>query len=264
MTGYFSPLGSALARLTEAALARLATDRVVALSPLQRAELGRLLWLDPGRIVILPNALDLSSFATLPSRGAFRRELGIPAETFLWGAVGRLAPVKNYAQLFAVARLLRERLGEAAPAVVAVGGGEGLEAFRQRVVDEGLAGRLVFCGPRLDLPQIYADLDGAVLCSHQEGTPLSLLEAIACGLPIVATAVGGVPDLLELTFEGPLEHRVFRQLERPHGVLVPPGDAAAMAEQLAARPSRRAPAAATSPFGLPRLLDDLESLYAAG
>src|SRR5207244_8984190 len=108
---------------------------------------------------------------------AFRRELGIAPATFLWGAVGRVAPVKNYGLLVDAARLLHARLGDAAPAIVVVGGGPGLEGWRQRVRDEGLGGRLFFCGPRLDLPQIYADLDGAVLSSRQEGTPLWLLEA---------------------------------------------------------------------------------------
>ena len=77
-----------------------------------------------------------------------------------------------------------------------------------------------------------------MLSSHREGTPLSLLEAIACGLPIAATAVGGVPDLLLRTFEGPVDARTYRELERPRGVLVAPGDAPALAAALAERPAR--------------------------
>lgn len=264
LTGYFSPLASAAFRGVEALLARAATDRIVALSPLQRAEIARLLRLDPRRIVVVPNALDVAAFRTLPPRGAFRRELGVADSRFLWGAVGRIAPVKNYGLLFAVARLLRERHGEAAPVIAVVGGGEDLVGFRQRVRDEGLEGSLVFGGPRLDLAQVYADLDGVVLSSHQEGTPLSLIEAMVCGLPIVATAVGGVPDLLLRTFEGPLGARVYRQAEPPHGVLVEPGDAAAMAAGLAERPARRPGHGDSSPYRLSRLLDDLESLYDGG
>jgi glycosyltransferase involved in cell wall biosynthesis len=261
LTGYFSPVASAIFRGVESVLARVATNRVVALSPLQRAEIARLLRLHPARIVIVPNAIDLASLETLPPRGDFRRELGIPEGKFLWGAVGRIAPVKNYAQLVTVARLLRERRGEAAPAIVVVGGGEGLDGFRRQVRDEGLEGRLVFCGPRLDLPQIYADLDGVVLCSHQEGTPLSLIEATVCGLPIVATAVGGVPDLLLRTFAGGLWNRRFYNLERPRGALVTPGNTGELADHLAEQPPRRAPEASSSVFHLPRLLDDLEALY---
>lgn len=264
LTGYFSPLLSAVARGVEALLARVATDRIVALSPLQRVEIARLLRLDPRRIAIVPNALDVSAFLALPPRGPFRRELGVADSQFLWGAVGRIAPVKNYGLLFDVARLLRERLGDAAPVIAVVGGGDGLEGFRRRVVGEGLEGRLVFCGPRLDLPRVYADLDGMVLSSHQEGTPLSLLEAMVCGLPIVATEVGGVPDLLLRSFDGPLGDRVYRALEQPHGVLVPAGDAAAIAARLAERPARRPGQAESSPYRLSRLLDDLEALYAGG
>jgi glycosyltransferase involved in cell wall biosynthesis len=264
LTGYFPPLTSAVFRGVEALLARAATDRIVALSPLQRAEIARLLRLDPRRIVVVPNALDVSAFRTLPPRGAFRCELGVPDSQFLWGAIGRIAPVKNYDLLFDVARLLREHEGDAAPAIVVIGGGDGLEGFRRRARSEGLLGRLTFCGPRLDLPAVYADLDGVVLCSHQEGTPLSLIEAMVCGLPIVATEVGGVPDLLLRSFEGPLGNRVYRALERPHGVLVHPGDAAAMAARLAERPARRPGQAESSPYRLSRLLDDLEALYDDG
>ena len=260
MTGYFGRLGSALSRGMEALLARVATDRIVALSPLQRAEIATLLRLDPARVVVVPNALNLDSFAQLPARGAFRRELGVADDAFLWGAVGRLAPVKNYDMLFDVARGLRVRTGDGAPALVVVGGGDTLESYRQRVAGAGLEGRLVFCGPRLDLPQVYADLDGVVLCSRQEGTPLSLIEAIVCGLPIVATAVGGVPDLLLRTFHGSPRDRWFEELSEPRGVLVAPGDAAAMTEALLLCPGRRVDRDAAT-FGLPRLLDDLEDLY---
>ncbi len=264
LTGYFSPLTSAVFRGIEALLARAATDRIVALSPLQRTEIARLLRLDPRRIVVVPNAIDVAAFRTPPPRGAFRRELAVPEAQFLWGAVGRLAPVKNYALLFDVARLLRERQGDAAPVIAVIGGGDGLAEFRQRLRSEGLEGRLIFCGPRLDLAQIYADLDGVVLSSNQEGTPLSLIEAMVCGLPIVATEVGGVPDLLLRSFSGPLGNRVYHTEERPHGVLVHPGDAAAMSARLAERPARRPGQAESSPYRLSRLVDDLETLYENG
>lgn len=261
LTGYFSPAISAASRVVEGALARYATDRIVALSPLQKAELVRLLRLDPSRIVIIPNALDLSDFESLPPRGTFRREHGIPESRTLWGAIGRIAPVKNYSLLFDVSRSLRARLGTDAPVIVVIGGGDGLEGFRDRARREGLAESLVFCGPRFDLPQIYSDLDGVVLCSNQEGTPLCLIEAMVCGLPVVATAVGGVPDLLTSTFEGPLGNRIYRDLAEPRGTLVPAGDADGLAEALSRRPTRRAPEDRKSPFRLERLLDDFEALY---
>ncbi len=259
--GYFSPFQSAAIRVAESLLARWATDRIVALSPLQKAELASLLRLDPSRIAIVPNALDLAAFDPRPPRGAFRRELGIDDDRTVWAAVGRVAPVKNYPLLFSVALLLRARLGVRAPVIVVVGGGDDLPRLRDRTRQEGLTEALIFCGPRFDLPQIYSDVDGVVLCSRQEGTPLSLIEAIACGLPVAATAVGGVPDLLTKTFEGPLEDRLFRDLDQPRGTLVPQGDAEGLARALSLPPSRRPPEGRASPFRLDRLLDDLESLY---
>jgi glycosyltransferase involved in cell wall biosynthesis len=261
LTGYFSPAFSLAMRVIEGALARYPTDRIVALSPLQKTELVRLLRLDPSRIVVIPNALELSEYDSLPPRGTFRRELGIPENRTLWGAIGRIAPVKNYSLLFEVSRSLAARLGAHAPVVVVVGGGDGLEEFRDRARREGLADSLIFCGPRFDLPQIYSDLDGVVLCSNQEGTPLCLIEAMVCGLPVVATAVGGVPDLLTRTFEGPLRSRIYRDLAEPRGSLVAAGDAAGLAEALSRRPSKRPPEGRTSPFRLERLLDDYEALY---
>ena len=261
LTGYFSPAVSLAMRVVEGALARFPTDRIVALSPLQKAELAALLRLPPARIVIVPNGLDLSDFDSLPPRGAFRRELAIPEGRTLWGAIGRIAPVKNYPLLFDVSRSLRSRFGPDAPAIVVVGGGEGLGGLRDRVRREGLDGSLVFCGPRFDLPQVYSDLDGVVLCSNQEGTPLCLIEAMACGLPVAATAVGGVPDLLTRTFEGPLETRVYRDLAEPRGTLVAAGDADGLTEALSRRVERRPPEGRTSPFRLERLIDDYEALY---
>ena len=92
--------------------------------------------------------------------------------------------------------------------------GAALEALVEQL---GLADRVWFAGWRDDLPRIYADLDALVISSNNEGTPVSIIEAMAARVPVVATEVGGVPDLLR---DGQL------------GTLVPPEDAGALAEAI--------------------------------
>jgi glycosyltransferase involved in cell wall biosynthesis len=114
----------------------------------------------------------------------------------------------------------------------------------------------VFASWRRDLPRIYADLDVLVVSSDNEGTPVSAIEAMAAGRPVVATRVGGLPDLIS---------------DRKTGVLVPPRDptalAAAVLELLRDEPFARAlgqtaSAAVVERFATARLLRDIQALYA--
>jgi len=111
----------------------------------------------------------------------------------LVGIVGRLTPIKNH-RLFL----------EAAAAVLAVqpdahflvvGDGEIGPSIRAMAHRLGVMPRTIFTGWRYDLPRVYADLDVLVSCSKNEGTPFTIVEAMAAGCPVVATRVGGVPDL---------------------------------------------------------------------
>ena len=134
---------------------------------------------------------------------------------------------------------------------VVVGDGE-LRADVDRRIDElGLRDCMTVVGWRDDLAPIYSDLDLKVLTSENEGTPLTIIEALAAGVPIVATAVGGVPDLLE---HGRL------------GRLVPPGDGDALAKAILA--SLRAPAepvgarsSIAERYGIDRLVRERDLLY---
>jgi glycosyltransferase involved in cell wall biosynthesis len=128
-------------------------------------------------------------------RGLLRRQLGLNPDVLLVGIVGRLSSVKN-PRLFLDAAAL---VCSARPHVrfLVVGDGELGSEMRARAGELGLMNQVIFTGWRHDLVSVYADLDAVVSSSNNEGMPLTIIEAMAAGCPVVATAVGGVPDLID-------------------------------------------------------------------
>ncbi len=250
--GYFGPVKTRLFIFLERFCARL-SDRVLTVSDRLKEELTGYGIAPADRITVIPLGLDLAPFATTPRRaGALRRELGLSDATPLVGIVGRLVPIKNHRLFLEAATQVN-----AAAHFVIVGDGECRADLEARAQALGLAERVHFLGWRdADrLPAIYSDLDTLVISSDNEGTPVSIIEAMAAGAPVVSTAVGGVSDLID---------------DGRTGVLVPPGDAPALADamnRLLHEPARaqalaetaRPPALAR--FGIDRLAEDLAGLY---
>ena len=143
--------------------------------------------------------------------GDLRTLLGLNAADPLIGIVGRLVPIKNH-QLFLEAAHRLVKNGFSGQFII-VGDGELAEELLQAATEKGLADRVHFMGWQRDLGRIYADLDVLVNSSLNEGTPVAAIEAMAAGVPVVATSVGGVPDMIE---------------EGVTGYLVPSEDAGAM------------------------------------
>jgi len=191
-SGYFGGPASRAVVATERALARVST-RIVAISPSQRDELLRLRIGDAQKIALVPLGFDLAPF-TRAERGALRAELGIGDPSPLVGIVARLVPIKDVALFIDAAAEIAQQRADAS--FVIVGDGPQRDELRARAAARGIADRVRWLGWRADLPAIYADLDVVVLSSRSEGTPVSLIEALAAARPVVATAVGGVPDLL--------------------------------------------------------------------
>jgi glycosyltransferase involved in cell wall biosynthesis len=144
-----------------------------------------------------------------------RRTFGVQAQGLLVGTVGRLHPQKGFASLLAAVARVRERL----PAIrlLLVGGGALRRDLVARAEALGLAEVVIFAGSRGDVPEILAALDLFVLPSLWEGLPNAVLEAMAAGLPVVATAAGGTPEVV---------------VDGETGLLVPPGDVTALAEAI--------------------------------
>ena len=195
--GYFSKRKSSVFVLVERFLA-MRTDVIVAISETQRKELSERFRIAlPEKIRTIPLGFDLGPFADgHRSKGRFRRSLGLDEDTLLICIVGRLVPIKHHAMFLDVAELfLRENPGIAVRFIV-IGDGElreELEAYSRR---RGLSGNVMFCGWRRDLSELYADMDILALTSLNEGTPVSIIEAMAASIPVIATDVGGVVDLL--------------------------------------------------------------------
>jgi glycosyltransferase involved in cell wall biosynthesis len=251
--GYFSAPATRLFLAIERWLGRR-TDRLVTVGEAVRAELLRLGIGTPERLVVIPLGLDLDRFLDAEMlRGRLRAELGIGAAVPLVGIVARLVPIKAHEVFLEVAARVGREWPEAR--FLVVGDGERraeLEALASRA---GPPGRVHFLGWRRDLDRIYADLDVAVLTSRNEGSPVSLIEAMAAGRPVVATRVGGVPDLVE---------------DGVSGWLAPDGDAGAVAAALRlllADPERRQAMGAAGrkhvagTYGAERLLADVDRLY---
>jgi len=179
----------------ERMLARLITDRLIVVSEQQGVEIGNDFRVGrPGQIEVVPLGLDLSVFADHASRRArFREELGIDDGTVLVGIVGRLTEIKNHRMfLNSVARLK----GQTRMRFVVIGDGSLRENLVEQARSLGLQSEVIFAGGRRDPEYFYPALDIVALTSLNEGTPLTLIEAMANARPVVATSVGGVVDLL--------------------------------------------------------------------
>jgi glycosyltransferase involved in cell wall biosynthesis len=254
---YFGSLKTQIFINVERALARI-TDRIITISPAQRRDIVDVYRIaPPDRALTVPLGLDLGPFraARQTCHGRFRARLGVPTETLLVGFVGRLTTVKNPSLFVEAAGRVVQQLPQAR--FVFVGDGELRRALEEQSEALGLAGRIFFPGWQVDMPAVYADLDLLALTSLNEGTPVTVIEALATGTPVAATAVGGVPDVLE---------------DQETGVLVPSGDAETMARAilklLRAPDHARALARAGQEdvlerFDLARLVDDMSSLYLA-
>lgn len=194
LDGYFSPAVTRFFLGIERALARR-TDRLVTVSPRLRAELLRMGIGRPEQVDVIPLGLDLERFGRVGARDpALRASLGIASGAPLLGIVGRLVPIKDHATLFEAMALLHAHNPPVHLAVL----GDGEERARLVVHASrlGLAERIHFLGWRTDLETILPELDMVICASKNEGTPVAIIEAMAAGVPVLATDVGGVADLV--------------------------------------------------------------------
>ncbi len=252
--GYFGPVLSKALVWMERTLARL-SDRIVTVSEGQRRELAAYGVAPLEKITVVPLGFELEALLACEShRGQLRRELSLAAEDKLVGIVARLVPIKNHRLFLQAAKLAAEAVTQAR--FLVVGDGELREELEAYTRDLALGEGVLFTGWRRDLPRLYADLDVVALTSINEGTPVSLIEAMAAGVPVAATAVGGVPDVVA---------------NGETGYLVEAGDVTGMAESIiellrhpekASEMGQRGREAVYPRFAVQTLLANVEGLYA--
>ncbi len=196
---YFSPLKTRVFLEIERQLARV-TDRLIVLTLTQAVEMSEELRVAPLEdFAVIPLGLDLQPFADVDrgeARQALRAQLGIEDDRPVVGIVGRMVPVKNHELLFDAMELLQERM-DPVPHVIVVGSGEREATLRRYAAEKGLDRLVHWLGWREDLPDVFPAFDVTALTSFDEGTPVSLMESLVSGTPVVSRAVGGVPEMLE-------------------------------------------------------------------
>lgn len=197
----------------EAHLSRL-TDRIITVSNDLRRELTEREGIEASRILTIYNGIDPERFEVgSEARMGIRREMGLPWDIPVVGTVARLAPQKGITYLVRALALLREHVPDVHGVVV----GDGpLRATLEHEAEE-CGAPVVFTGYRTDIPSLMAAFDVFVLPSVTEGLPLIVLEAMASGRAVVATAVGGLPEAVA---------------EGETGLLVPPRDPEALCAAL--------------------------------
>jgi glycosyltransferase involved in cell wall biosynthesis len=224
---YFSPSKTAFYKNLERFLASL-SDAIVAISPRQREELAfEHKICRPEKIHVIPLGFQLERFLKLGENDKIgaRHRYQIPEGTFVLGAVGRLAPIKNHALLIEAFAAFSARV-HPKPRLVIVGDGPLREELQAKAHSLGLKtgyrqgeaeADVLFTGWIKYVEEILPAFDVMVLSSLNEGTPVSLIEAQAAGLPVISTHVGGVEDVV---FPGKTS------------LLVPTGDAVALAQAM--------------------------------
>jgi glycosyltransferase involved in cell wall biosynthesis len=254
LRGYFNPLTTLAFRTLERWLARITTV-LVAVSPEVRDDLVRMQVAPASKFSVIRLGIELDERveALDDARGETRRLLGVSPDAFVVGWVGRMTAVKRTDDVLKTMRRLVD--GGVDAYLLLVGDGPDREHLERYAHELGLAKRCLFVGYQEDVGRFYTAIDALLLPSANEGTPVSVIEALAAGRPAVATRVGGVPDVVR---------------EGVDGFLVEVGDAQGLADrlsQLAADPEQRARMGAEGRarvlerYAVERLVDDVDRLY---
>jgi glycosyltransferase involved in cell wall biosynthesis len=254
LRGYFGGVSARLFRLVETLLART-TDALVVVSPEVRDDLVVLGVAPAEKFVVIRLGIELEQRVATDGGGRdeARRLLGIPPARFVVGWIGRMTGVKRTADALLALGALRKRGVDAC--LCLVGDGPDRVALEEQAYRLGLARHVLSLGYQENVARWYAAFDAFVLPSANEGTPVTAIEALAGGRPVVATRVGGVPDVVR---------------DGENGFLVEVGDAEALADRLArlaGDPALRDRMGAAGRervvdrYAVERLVDDVDRLY---
>ncbi|MFZ5647683.1 MAG: glycosyltransferase [Bacillota bacterium] len=191
------------------------TDRIIAVSGALAGEIVGREGVSPKKVIVIYNGISHDDFCFPPDRRFLEKTTGIPCGDRVVGTVARLAPQKGVGDFIKAAAVLSRSLSGVS--FLVVGDGPLRAELERQSKNLSLQGRLFFAGERGDIARIMPCLDVFVLSSVSEGLPLALLEAMAYCLPVVATRVGGIPEVIS---------------DGVNGLLVDPGDVAGLARSV--------------------------------
>ena len=248
--GYFAPWRHWLYRQIERLLARL-SHRIVVISERQRRDIVERFRIAPAeKVTVIPLGFPLERLDRYdPQAVKALREAWGGNERVLLGWIGRMVPIKRVDKLLGA---VAEMQDPPRPfRLVLVGDGPEKPRWEALARQLGLSEKVVWAGLRWDIPEVLRALDALVLVSDNEGTPVTLIEALACGVPVASTPVGGVPDLLA---------------EGEYGYLLQEPLAESLRLFIAQLPQARTKAQKAQPFirsyySEERLIKDIRALY---
>lgn len=253
--------------IIEKLLARFASDKIIVISAQQFREIHEEFGVGKReQFEIIPLGIDLETFSDGHSKQMLLRgEIGAAGDELLVGIVGRLTEVKNHLLFLKAARLCREKPDAPKMRFLIIGDGHLREEIEREAEALGVKDLVVFLGNRNDTDVFYSGLDVVALTSLNEGTPLSLIEAMACEKAVISTLVGGVADLLGDVKE---KKENFQICER--GIAVASEDAESFAEGLIYLANDAKLRAALggegknfveAQYGKARLINDMKNFY---
>ena len=266
---YFGLLKTFIFIKIERFLARL-TDRIIVISPLQQNDICQKYKIaKPEKVRKILLGFDLSRFVTREAPNNSIRRKYLPHDShdkLLVGIIGRLTSVKNHRMLLEAVRCLKKEGKDQFFKFLIVGDGELRQDLMHYARELGVEDSIVFTGWQKDMASVYEALDIVILTSLNEGTPVTLIESMAAGRPVVATDVGGVRDLFGVVDEK--KSKGFKQTQ--NGILVPSRKGEILAKALifvmknkeaSKKMTENAREFVFNKYSIERLVKDTESLY---
>lgn len=196
---YFNPLVTRIYVLIERMLARL-SSRIIVISPCQYRDICQKYRIAPeSKTEIIPLGFDLRKFTNARALN-LRRKLGLGKNSFLVAIIGRFVPIKNHMFFLKAAEKIAGSVKDVY--FIIAGDGEERAGIQSFIREKDLAGRIFLLGWQGRIERLYPDFNAVALTSLNEGTPVSLIEAMASGIPVVSTDAGGVRDIVRNNWNG--------------------------------------------------------------
>jgi glycosyltransferase involved in cell wall biosynthesis len=229
------------------------TDKIVAVSEDVKKDIIRYGKVEPSKIVVIPNGIDTEKFNPKGNFADIRKEFSIKKGALVAGFVGRIVLAKGLEYLIDSIPYIKEECKNIK--FLIIGEGSLVERLHEQAKENKVYDYIIFAGGRRDIPDILSCIDVFVMPSIAEGLPNALLEAMAMGKPIIATEIGGIPEVIK---------------NGVNGLLVPPRDPRALAtaikglignDQLAAQMGQAARDLVVNKFSMRSIAQKWQTLY---